>query len=91
MIGVRRAGFSVETRRALHRAYRTLFYSDMNLPQALDTFGDGPHDPMVEHLLEFVRGSKRGILRAHRRALVIGVSDAEGSAAPEDEAAGADA
>ncbi len=65
-VGLRRAGFSADTRRALRRAYKTLFYSDLNTTQALDALGAGPHDPMVDLLLDFVRTSERGCVRAHR-------------------------
>lgn len=65
-VGLRRAGFSRDTRRALRHAFKVLFYSDLNLAQALEELGEGPHDPQVAHLLEFVRGSTRGIMRGHK-------------------------
>lgn len=66
VVGLRRAGFSRETRTALRRAFKTLFYSDLNVSQALERLGDGPHDPMVQHLLAFVRASKRGVMKGHK-------------------------
>ena len=63
-IGMKRVGLSPETTRALHRAYRTIFRSGLKLEEGLDKaqaeFGA---DPEVAHLLEFIRTSKRGVLR----------------------------
>jgi UDP-N-acetylglucosamine acyltransferase len=64
-VGLRRAGFSVEALRALKDAYRTLFRSAMPIEDALRELEqvDNEH---VSHLLNFIRGSKRGFIRAGR-------------------------
>jgi UDP-N-acetylglucosamine acyltransferase len=62
-IGLRRAGFSVESRSALKEAYRILFRTKMPLENAiieLESF----KDENVAHLLRFIRASRRGFTRA---------------------------
>jgi len=62
-VGLRRAGFTQEERRALKDAYRILFRSGLPLQNALQTL-DELDDEHVAHLVKFIRGSKRGFLRA---------------------------
>ena len=59
-VGLRRAGFSESARRALKEAYRVLFRSGIALEEALNQLGD---DENVLHLINFIRGSKRGVTR----------------------------
>ena len=63
--GLRRADISEETKRALHSAFRTLFHSKLSMSHAIEQVAKeaGPH-PEVEHLLAFIRQSKRGVCRA---------------------------
>jgi UDP-N-acetylglucosamine acyltransferase len=65
-VGLRRAGFSEESRRALKNAYQLLFRSSLPLEDALQRMArlDDEH---VEHLIDFIRASKRGFPRARRR------------------------
>jgi UDP-N-acetylglucosamine acyltransferase len=65
-IGLRRAGFSQETRRAIQAAFEMLYRSDLNVTQALEELRRKFHAPEIEHLTEFIRASKRGICRADR-------------------------
>ena len=62
-VGLRRAGFNQDERRALKDAYRILFRSALPLQNALQTL-DELDDEHVAHLVNFIRGSKRGFLRA---------------------------
>ncbi|HEX5887991.1 MAG TPA: acyl-ACP--UDP-N-acetylglucosamine O-acyltransferase [Pyrinomonadaceae bacterium] len=62
-VGLTRAGFSEEARRALKNAYRTLFKSAAPLAEVLEEL-DQIEDLNVAHLVEFIRGSKRGFIRA---------------------------
>src|ERR1700754_176380 len=62
-VGLTRAGFSEEAKRALKNAYRTLFRSAAPLAEALKEL-DEIEDENVSHLLNFIRGSKRGFIRA---------------------------
>ena len=59
-VGLRRAGFSENERRVLREAYRVLFRSGIPLEEALNQLGD---DENVLHLINFIRGSKRGVTR----------------------------
>ena len=62
-VGLRRAGFDEDERRALKDAYRILFRSALPLQNALQTL-DELDDAHVAHLADFIRGSKRGFVRA---------------------------
>ena len=63
--GLRRANLPTETRESLHRAFRVLFHSGLSTGHALEQVA---HDTNgcreVQHLLDFVRQSKRGVCRA---------------------------
>ena len=62
-VGLRRSGFNEDERRALKDAYRILFRSALPLQNALQTL-DELEDEHVAHLVNFIRGSKRGFVRA---------------------------
>jgi len=64
-VGLRRAGFSTEARRALKTAYQILFRSGMALEDALREL-ERSADQNVQHLVNFIRGSERGFTRAAR-------------------------
>jgi UDP-N-acetylglucosamine acyltransferase len=63
-IGLERKGFSKETVEALQRAYRILIRSKLRADEALQKIEDelGLY-PEARYLVEFVRESKRGIIR----------------------------
>ncbi len=64
-VGLRRAGFSSEARRALKRAYQLLFRSGLSLANALaamSRLGDAD----VNHLIDFIRNSPRGFTRERK-------------------------
>jgi len=65
-VGLRRAGFSPETRRAIQAAYGVIYRSGLNVGQALEELQGRFHLPEVAHLVEFIRNSKRGICRDHQ-------------------------
>ncbi len=65
-VGLRRAGFSSETRRALKNAYQLLFRSGLPLDEALREMEE-MQDENVAHLVNFIRGSQRGFTRARTR------------------------
>ena len=61
-IGLTRSGFEPETVAALKRAYRLFFNSDLNLGQALErSRTDLPDVPEVQHFVNFVSSSQRGV------------------------------
>jgi len=62
-VGLTRAGFTEEQKRALKNAYRTLFKSGVPLADSLSEL-EQVDDENVAHLVNFIRGSKRGFIRA---------------------------
>ena len=63
-IGLKRNGVSDEDRRILHNAFRTLFKSGLNMKHAVQRVRDElPSTEYIEHLLDFIKTTKRGIGR----------------------------
>ncbi|MCE0484372.1 MAG: acyl-ACP--UDP-N-acetylglucosamine O-acyltransferase [Methylacidiphilales bacterium] len=62
-IGLRRAGFSHETRRTIQAAYDLIYRSNLNVSQALEELRHKFHLPEIARLVDFVAASKRGICR----------------------------
>jgi UDP-N-acetylglucosamine acyltransferase len=65
-VGLRRAGFTTESSRALRRAYQLLFRERLSLAEALDAIAE-IEDEHARHLADFIRNSRRGFTRAARR------------------------
>lgn len=65
IVGLRRAGFSPDARLALKCAYQLLFRSRLSLADALARL-EGMDDEHVRHLVNFIRGSRRGFSREQR-------------------------
>ncbi len=64
LIGLKRHGFSPETLRRLKRAYKIIFKSGDVLEKAVEKVREEvEEDPHVEHLIQFLSGSKRGFSR----------------------------
>ena len=62
-VGLRRSGFPAETELILKRAYRILYRSGFNTKRALATIeSDLEQTVEIRQLVEFVRGSTRGII-----------------------------
>ena len=62
--GLRRAGVSSDVQRRLHRAFRVLFYSKLAMSHALQEVAQtADRCPELQHLIAFIRASKRGIPR----------------------------
>jgi UDP-N-acetylglucosamine acyltransferase len=63
-VGLKRHHFPEDTMAALKQAYRILFRSHLSLNKAIAKVqGEVPDLPEIEHLLDFLRKSKRGICR----------------------------
>jgi UDP-N-acetylglucosamine acyltransferase len=63
-IGLERRGFDRPRLRALHHAFRLLLSAKMNTAQAVEKLrAEGGESEDVKYLLEFVEGSKRGIIQ----------------------------
>jgi UDP-N-acetylglucosamine acyltransferase len=73
-VGLRRAGFTPEQMRVLKQAYQLLYRSGLKLADALGRIESEIPNEETSHLVEFIRGSKRGIARESGR----------GKAAPEE-------
>ncbi len=64
LVGLKRRGFSEEAISTLKKAYKTIFRSGLTLEEALGRVrGEFPHSQEVNHLVEFIRSSKRGVTR----------------------------
>ena len=72
-VGLRRAGFTLEQMNVLKQAYQLLYRSVLKLADALARIEREIPDENTLHLVEFIRGSKRGIAR----------ESGHGKAAPE--------
>jgi UDP-N-acetylglucosamine acyltransferase len=63
LVGLRRGKFSRDTIRSITEAFKLLYKSDMNTTQAVDEIKKLPPCKELEHLVEFIQGSKRGICK----------------------------
>ncbi|MGM0440628.1 MAG: acyl-ACP--UDP-N-acetylglucosamine O-acyltransferase [Chlamydiota bacterium] len=63
MVGLKRKGMDFKNRNMLAKAYRLLYRSDLKLEEALSRIeNDLEQTPEIQHLLNFCRNSKRGII-----------------------------
>jgi UDP-N-acetylglucosamine acyltransferase len=63
-VGLERNGVGAEAQAALKSAYKILFREGLTIPNALARIeAELPRLPEIEHLVQFVRGSERGIGR----------------------------
>jgi len=61
-VGLERHGLGEEAQEALKKAYKILFREGLNIPNALAKIqAELPQLPEVQHLVEFVQASQRGI------------------------------
>jgi UDP-N-acetylglucosamine acyltransferase len=63
IIGLKRHGFSLETRRELSKAFKLLYRSQLRIEEALDTI-EKECQPLEEigHFVRFCRNTKRGLM-----------------------------
>lgn len=66
VVGLRRAGFTVEQVRALKSAYRILYRSGLKQEAALQKIEAEISTPETLHLVKFIRSSERGICRERK-------------------------
>ena len=64
-VGLKRFNFSETAIKALKKAYRIIFRSSLTLEKAINQLGEDEiaQLPEIQHLLQFIRESKRGISR----------------------------
>ncbi|MFY7922707.1 MAG: acyl-ACP--UDP-N-acetylglucosamine O-acyltransferase [Gemmatimonas sp.] len=61
-VGLQRSGFEEPVLRELKKAYRFCFRSDLNLTQGIEKArGDLEPTPEVQHFLDFIEASQRGV------------------------------
>ena len=64
-VGLTRRGFEKERIDEIHEIYRTIYQKGMNISQALDSVeNEFKSAPDRNYILEFIRKSERGIIRA---------------------------
>ncbi|MBC8312270.1 MAG: acyl-ACP--UDP-N-acetylglucosamine O-acyltransferase [Candidatus Marinimicrobia bacterium] len=62
-VGLRRRGFSAESRMNIKRAYKKIFYSDLNTSQAIESIkSDVDQTEEVKTILNFIENSNRGLI-----------------------------
>jgi UDP-N-acetylglucosamine acyltransferase len=66
-LGLRRAGFSQETRRTIQAAYELIYRANLNITQALSELRAKFHQPEILAFIEFIASSQRGICKERRR------------------------
>jgi UDP-N-acetylglucosamine acyltransferase len=67
IVGLKRRNFPPETIDVLEKTYRLLYQSYLNVSQAIERIkSDLPLTVEVQHVLDFIATSKRGIIGAHR-------------------------
>ena len=66
LVGLRRAGFTHQEVSALKTAYRLLYRSGLKLQDALSRIDAEVPGEHAQHLIAFIRASKRGICREER-------------------------
>jgi UDP-N-acetylglucosamine acyltransferase len=64
-VGLKRAGFTVEERKKLKKAYRTLLRSGLPLKDAIEEVGETSSE-YVGELIEFMRSSRRGFVHSSK-------------------------
>jgi len=65
-IGLRRAGFSPEVRREIKRAFKLVYWSGLNVSQAVSRAGEMTWSPEARVFWDFLASSKRGVCSANR-------------------------
>lgn len=63
LVGLRRAKFPRETIHKIEEAFKFLYRSNLNTAQAIDEIKKIGPSKELEHLIEFIQGSKRGICK----------------------------
>jgi len=68
LVGIRRAGIGVESRKALERVYEDFFFGGKNRVQALEAIrmGKDIQSPEVKEFCDFIEKTKRGICHGLR-------------------------
>ncbi len=62
LVGLRRAGIGEAARREIKQAYKYLYRSRLTVTRALKKIKEELHSPEVQHLVEFIEASERGMI-----------------------------
>jgi UDP-N-acetylglucosamine acyltransferase len=65
-IGLRRAGFTPEVRQEIKRAFKLVYWSGINISQALERAKESNWSPEAQTFFDFIASSKRGVCGANR-------------------------
>ena len=71
-IGLRRNGFDGPRRLAIRKAIKEVFFRGLNTANALAAIEAGPVTPDVEHFVDFIRHSDRGIMPGDPELIALG-------------------
>ena len=66
IIGLRRAGLDRKVILEIKRAFKLMFRSGKRLDEAMAELEAAPHSPEVQHMIDFCRGSERGVAQAKK-------------------------
>ena len=66
LVGLKRAGFSAQEISKLKTAYRMIYRSGLKLNEAMDRITKEVDSEHANHLVDFIRNSRRGICRERR-------------------------
>lgn len=61
VVGLRRAGYTAEQRENIRQAFKILYRSGMNFSQALVVLKQQTPSAEIEHIIEFIESSNRGV------------------------------
>ena len=62
IIGLRRAGMSNQSRLAIRKAIRKVYFEGLNLKNAIEQIEAGTMTPETTHLVNFLKEAHRGIM-----------------------------
>jgi UDP-N-acetylglucosamine acyltransferase len=65
-VGLRRAGFTPEVRQEIKRAFKLVYWSGINISQALERAKDSTWSGEAQAFFDFIASSKRGVCAANR-------------------------
>jgi UDP-N-acetylglucosamine acyltransferase len=65
-IGLRRAGVAPAVRLEIKRAFKLIYWSGVNISQALERAKESTWSPEAQLFLDFIAASKRGVCGANR-------------------------
>ncbi len=67
IVGMRRAGLSLETRTEIKHAFKILYRSGLNVTNAIEQIKKECKSPEAKHFVEFIEKSKRGIIKSSHK------------------------